>query len=110
MSNEGFTMVTQKKHDSSVLVEERVKTRKPKLYKVILHNDDFTTMDFVVYILKTIFHKSHEEAIHLMLSVHKSGHAVCGIYPKDMADTKTQEVIRLARLNEFPLLCTIEKE
>lgn len=103
-------MVTQRKDQSSVMVEERVKARKPKLYKVILHNDDFTTMDFVVYILKTIFHKAHADAIQLMLDIHQKGLAVCGIYPKDIADTKSQEVIRLARLNDFPLLCTVEKE
>lgn len=103
-------MVTQRKYDSSVMVEEKVKTRKPKLYKVILHNDDFTTMDFVVYILKTIFHKAHAEAIQLMLDIHQKKSAVCGIYPKDIADTKSQEVIRLARINDFPLLCTVEKE
>lgn len=103
-------MVTQRKDQSSVMVEEKVKTRKPKLYKVILHNDDFTTMDFVVYILKTIFHKVHADAIQLMLDIHQKGSAVCGIYPKDIADTKSQEVIRLARLNDFPLLCTVEKE
>lgn len=103
-------MPVKEKQQPSVLVAEKVKTRKPRMFKVILHNDDYTTMDFVVYVLKSIFHKQHQDAITLMLEIHNNGKSICGIYSKDVAETKSQEVIRLARLNEFPLLCTIEKE
>jgi len=82
----------------------------PPMYKVILHNDDYTPMDFVIEILMKIFHKSLDEAEDLMWRVHTQGKAVCGVYVKDIAATKVEQVKRLARTNGFPLLATMELE
>ena len=90
--------------------ETKPKTKKPQLYKVILHNDDYTTMEFVVHILQKVFHKNHAEATHLMLYVHQKGQAVVGVYTYDIADTKVQRVTEQARENGYPLLCTMEPE
>ncbi len=91
-------------------LEERQKTEKPKRFKVIFHNDDYTTMVFVIDVLKRFFHKVDAEAFHIMLTVHKKGSAVAGIYPRDVAETKTTEVMRHARENGMPLLLTTEAE
>jgi ATP-dependent Clp protease adaptor protein ClpS len=80
----------------------------PKRYKVLLHNDDYTTMDFVVEILMDIFHKNELEAQQIMLTIHKSGKAVCGVYTYDIAQTKVYQVKELAKKNSFPLLATLE--
>ncbi len=82
----------------------------PARYKVILHNDDYTPMDFVVNILMTIFHKSVAQAEHIMFTVHKNGKAVCGIYSYEIAQTKAHQVKLLARKEGFPLLATLEEE
>ena len=89
-------------------VESEVELREPPLYRVILHNDDYTTMDFVIEVLETIFLKTREEAIDLMLKVHHEGKAVCGVYTFEIAETKAEQVKQLARQNSFPLLATIE--
>jgi ATP-dependent Clp protease adaptor protein ClpS len=81
----------------------------PEQYKVVLHNDDYTTMDFVVEVLVKIFHKSIEESEQLMLKIHKSGKAVCGVYTYDIAQTKVYQVRQLAKQNGYPLLATFEK-
>ncbi len=85
------------------------KTKEPKLYKVFLLNDDYTTMDFVVEILCEVFHKSYEEAVEIMLLVHKNGKGLCGIYTYEIAETKIDEVYRRARANEFPLKAVMEE-
>jgi len=82
----------------------------PPMYKVLLHNDDFTTKAFVVEILMGIFNKSQEEAAHLMWHIHKNRVGVCGIYPLEVAETKTTQVTALARENGFPLKSTMEAE
>ena len=82
--------------------------REPPLYKVLLHNDNYTTMDFVVMILSKIFHKNQEESEKIMLQVHKSGKGLCGIYTKEIAETKVEHVKILAKQNSFPLLATFE--
>jgi len=82
----------------------------PPMYKVLLHNDDYTTMEFVVQILMIVFHKSYEEATQIMLNVHKSGIGVCGVFTYEVAETKVDLVHTLARENEFPLKCTMEKD
>ncbi len=82
--------------------------REPPLYKVLLHNDNYTTMDFVVMILSKIFHKNQEAAEKIMLQVHKSGKGLCGIYTKEIAETKVEHVKILAKQNSFPLLATFE--
>ncbi|MBF0111967.1 MAG: ATP-dependent Clp protease adapter ClpS [Desulfamplus sp.] len=86
------------------------KDRQPPMYKVILHNDDYTTMDFVVEILIKVFGKSFEIATQIMLNVHEQGRGICGIYTRDVAETKVNTVHALARAREFPLKSTIEKE
>ena len=96
--------------DQEVDVEERQKTAIPKRYKVIFHNDDYTTMEYVVEVLRRFFHKSETEALHVMLTVHKKGQAVAGVYPRDVAETKVAEVLRDARDRGHPLLLTTEPE
>ena len=81
----------------------------PSLYKVLLHNDDYTTMEFVVLVLMQIFHKSVEAATRIMLNVHQQGVGVCGLYTYEVAETKVETVIRMARENGHPLKCTMEK-
>ena len=85
-------------------------TTEPPDYRVLLHNDDYTTKDFVVEILMVVFNKSLEEATHLMWSVHKNNTGVCGIYPLEMAETKIDQGTTIARENGFPLKLTLEKE
>ncbi len=89
---------------------EQTRTKRPPLYKCILLNDDYTPMEFVVEILKTIFHKQHAEATRIMLHVHQNGMGVAGIYPYEIAETKIKNVEDLARENQFPLKCVMEKE
>jgi ATP-dependent Clp protease adaptor protein ClpS len=89
---------------------EEIKTEEPPLYKIILHNDDYTTMEFVVQVLKEIFHKNEEESIAIMLHVHHNGFGIAGIYTKEIAETKLHLTTEMARENGFPLLVTMEKE
>lgn len=98
------------RHDGLLLAEPEVKTKRPPYFKVVLLNDDYTPMDFVVFVLKDIFRRSHEEAINTMLEIHQKGAGVCGIYTRDVAETKAELVITLARRNEYPLQCRVEKE
>ena len=91
------------------LLRDREELQEPPLYKVILHNDDYTTMDFVVMILEEIFHKSTEEATRIMLNVHHQGRGVAGIYTREIGETKVATVHRLARKNQFPLKCSLEQ-
>ncbi len=85
-----------------------IELREPPLYRVLLHNDDYTTMEFVVEILMKIFHKSRDEAEAIMWDVHEKGKGVCGVYIYEIAQTKVEQVKVLARQNSFPLLATIE--
>ncbi|MGQ9897981.1 MAG: ATP-dependent Clp protease adapter ClpS [Acidobacteriota bacterium] len=94
--------------DEGLLVEEHTTTKEPPMFRVLLHNDDYTTMPFVVYVLQHIFHHSESEATRIMLNVHRRGIGVAGVYPHEIAETKMMQTIQLARANEFPLLCTIE--
>ncbi len=93
-----------------VLVEKKTKLEKPKLFKVILHNDDFTTMEFVVFVLQYVFNRSDSEAFSIMLKVHNEGISVAGIYPYEIANMKSEKATNLARSREYPLLCTVEEE
>lgn len=92
------------------VLEHKPELKKPNMYKVILLNDDYTPMDFVVYILEEYFYKSREEATRIMLHVHHRGQGICGVYPYDIAETKVAQVIEAARRNEHPLQCIMEKE
>ncbi len=94
--------------DTSIL--EKEKTRKPQLYKVLLHNDDYTTMEFVVTVLRKIFHKSEAEALHTMLTVHHKGVGVAGIYTRETSETKVNQVHEFAREHQHPLKCSMEPE
>ncbi|MCK6555905.1 ATP-dependent Clp protease adapter ClpS [Candidatus Binatia bacterium] len=85
------------------------KVQKPRLFKVLLHNDDYTTMDFVVYVLQSVFHRSETDAVQIMLHVHKNGVGVAGVYAREVAETRVARVEALARDNEFPLRCTMEE-
>src|SRR5439155_1054047 len=80
----------------------------PRMYKVLLHNDNYTTRDFVVLVLVSIFRKPEPEAVRIMLDVHYKGVGVVGVYPRDIAETRVQAVIDLARREQFPLMCTLE--
>jgi ATP-dependent Clp protease adaptor protein ClpS len=88
----------------------RPKTRKPALYKVLMLNDDYTPMEFVVHVLERFFQKSRDEATRIMLHVHRRGVGVCGVFTYEVAETKVTQVMDLARQNQHPLQCTIEKE
>ncbi len=88
--------------------EAKPKLKKPPMYKVIMLNDDYTPMDFVVDVLEHFFYMNREKATRVMLTVHTAGRAVCGIYTKDVAETKATQVNQYARENEHPLLCEIE--
>lgn len=97
-------------HDGAVLTESETKLEKPKLFKVLLHNDDFTTMDFVIFILKHVFLKGDIEAISIMLKVHNEGVGIAGVYPYEIANMKAEKAINLSKAHEYPLLCTVEEE
>ncbi len=96
--------------DEEVATETRERLKRPPRYRVLLHNDDFTTMEFVVYVLETIFQKSDAEAVRIMLQVHTEGVGVAGVYPFEIAETKAEKTTALAREHEYPLLCTLEEE
>lgn len=94
-----------------VTKKQRAKqTERPKRYKVLLHNDDYTTMEFVVLVLKEIFLKTDMEAVRIMMAVHQQGIGVAGVYTFEIAEAKANKVIEQARANNFPLLCTVEEE
>lgn len=95
---------------TSVKEREDIKLKEPRRYKVIIHNDDFTTMEFVVNVLTTVFYKSHPEAETLMLSVHKTGSAVVGIYSYDIAKSKINKATTMARNEGYPLRLTLAPE
>ncbi|MEO6655272.1 MAG: ATP-dependent Clp protease adaptor ClpS [Pyrinomonadaceae bacterium] len=95
---------------SEVLEETEIKLEKPKLYKVLLHNDDFTTMEFVVFVLQYVFNRDQAEAFTIMLNVHNQGLGIAGIYPYEIANMKSEKAINLAKAREYPLLCTVEEE
>jgi ATP-dependent Clp protease adaptor protein ClpS len=97
------------KPDSDLQIKEETEIREPKMYRVILHNDHYTTMEFVIEILVKIFHKPAREASRIMLDVHRRGSGHCGVYSFDIARTKVAQVHALARQHEFPLRCSYEE-
>lgn len=99
----------QNNDQTEVATKEEIKTKEPSMYKVILLNDDYTSMEFVVQILESVFHKTAEEAKGIMLLVHEKGSGVAGIYTKDIAETKIAIVQQLARQKEYPLKCRMEQ-
>jgi len=92
-----------------VETDHKTKVREPPLYKVLLHNDDYTSMEFVVLLLEKIFNKSTAEATRIMLNIHQQGIGIAGVYPKEVAETKAAIVYDLAQKNEYPLRCSLEK-
>jgi ATP-dependent Clp protease adaptor protein ClpS len=96
--------------NTGVVVKARPKTRKPAMYKVLMLNDDYTPMEFVVHVLERFFQKTREEATRIMLHVHRRGVGVCGVFTYEVAETKVTQVMDLARQNQHPLQCTIEKD
>jgi ATP-dependent Clp protease adaptor protein ClpS len=95
---------------SGVAVQTRTKTKRPSMYKVLMLNDDYTPMEFVVHVLERFFSKTREEATQVMLHVHRRGVGVCGVYTYEVAETKVNQVTEFARRNQHPLRCTLEKE
>jgi ATP-dependent Clp protease adaptor protein ClpS len=95
---------------TGVVVKSKPKTKKPSLYRVLLLNDDYTPMEFVVHVLERFFNKNREEATRIMLHVHRRGVGVCGVYTYEVAETKVTQVTDFARRHEHPLQCTLEKE
>ena len=95
---------------TGVAVQDRgeEKTKTPRLYRVLLHNDDYTTMEFVVMVLVVVFHRSETEAVDIMLHVHRKGVGVAGVYSKEIAESRVEKVTRMSREAQFPLLCTME--
>lgn len=97
---------------TGVVVRSKPKTRKPSMYKVIMLNDDYTPMEFVVMVLERVFNRSHDEAVQIMLHVHQKGVGICGVYTYEVAETKVTQVMDMAQRQEHqhPLQCTLEKE
>ena len=98
-----------KQHSSVVLVPERAKTKPPRMYKVVLFNDDYTTMEFVIEVLQLFFALDRERALQIMLTVHNEGSAVCGVYSQDVAETKVTQVTEFAKQHGHPLRCGMEE-
>ncbi len=96
------------RREGSVLTEDTTEIKEPRLYKVLLHNDDYTSMEFVIAILESIFHKSANDATRIMLNVHNEGVGIAGIYTREICETKISVVHQLAKKNEFPLRCSME--
>ena len=98
----------EREFEGWVVTDEKTKVKEPPLYKVLLHNDDYTSMEFVVLLLQKVFHKSTVEATRIMLNVHQQGIGIAGVYHKEIAETKVAIVHDLAQKNEYPLRCSIE--
>ena len=96
--------------DVGIVTKTKPKTKKPSLYKVLLLNDDYTPMEFVVHVLQRLFNKDINEATEIMLHVHQNGVGICGVFTFEVAETKVTQVIDLARQHQHPLQCTMEKE
>lgn len=105
-----YLMAGKDDDDTSVVVQTKTRTQRPPMYKVLLLNDDFTPMEFVVMVLERFFGMNHAQAFELMLMVHKKGLAVVGVFTHEIAETKVTQVMEAARQNQHPLQCTMEKE
>jgi len=95
---------------TGVIVKAKPKTKKPAMYKVLMLNDDYTPMEFVVHILERFFNKNRQEATRIMLHVHRRGVGICGVYTYEVAETKVTQVMDFARQHQHPLQCTLEKD
>ena len=111
----GFDLMTSKENNTDsnntgTIIEEKIEVKKPSFYQVLIMNDDYTPMEFVILVLEKFFKKSRTEATQIMLHVHQKGMGVCGLYPYEVAETKVVQVMDYARKNEHPLQCAMEKE
>jgi ATP-dependent Clp protease adaptor protein ClpS len=97
-------------HDEAILTESETRLEKPPMFKVLLHNDDFTTMEFVIFILMQVFRKNEADAFNIMMKVHREGIGIAGVYTYEIAKMKADKTLNLARAHEYPLMCTVEKE
>ena len=97
-------------NDNGVALKSRPKTKKPSMYKVLMLNDDYTPMEFVIHVLEQFFSKSQDEATKIMLHVHQKGVGVCGVFTYEVAETKVNQTMDMARQHQHPLQCTIEKD
>lgn len=106
------SIIANEKHNIEEYIETLTKPsyKKPSMYKVLMLNDDFTPMDFVVSLLETIFNQSTEDAVAIMLNIHNMGLGVCGVFTYEIAETKVREAMELAKKNQYPLQCILEKE
>jgi ATP-dependent Clp protease adaptor protein ClpS len=108
MSSDSDKERPERKRETGLALKERTRTKKPPMYKVLLHNDDYTTKEFVVMILQSIFHKTEGEAVRIMMHVHSNGVGVAGVYTHEVAETKVVKTMNLAQAHEYPLQCTLE--
>jgi len=99
----------QTQYDEAPVAESHEKVEEPPLFKVLLHNDDYTTMEFVVWVLESVFNMTEDDAVRVMLNVHMQGVGVAGIYTFEVAQMKVEKTMALAQEHEYPLLCTLEK-
>lgn len=97
-------------NDTMIVTRSDAGIKKPSLYKVLLHNDDYTPMDFVVEILEHVFRKDNSSAVKVMLDVHNKGVGICGVYPYEIAETKIDQVRELSQKHQYPLKCTMQKD
>ena len=100
----------EKSNVTEVITQEKIELKKPKLFKVILLNDDYTPMEYVVNLIKLVFRKNESEAVNIMLMVHKKGSGVCGIFTKEIAETKVETVLKMAKTDQHPLKCIMEPD
>ena len=110
MANEDQNNNNNEDFQRGLLLDTKPKTKKPSMYNVLLLNDDYTPMEFVVFLLKKFFHKNNDEATQIMLHVHQNGVGVCGVFPYEIAETKVIQVLETAKKNDHPLQCTMEKD
>ena len=97
-------------NDNNLLIKEKVKVQKPSMYAVIMLNDDYTPMEFVIYVLQSVFKKNYDDAKKIMLTIHNEGKGICGVYSLDIAETKANQVIEFSRINQHPLECKVQKQ
>ena len=97
-------------NDNNLLTKEKTRLKKPDMYAVIMLNDDYTPMEFVIYVLQSVFKKNYEDAKKIMLLIHNEGKGICGVFPLDIAETKANQVVEFARINQHPLECKVQKQ
>ena len=97
-------------NENNLLTKEKTRLKKPDMYAVIMLNDDYTPMEFVIYVLQSVFKKNYEDAKSIMLLIHNEGKGICGVFPLDIAETKANQVVEFARINQHPLECKVQKQ